>query len=339
MKTLIYAVVFSLFLSATVRAALVGEVSVGGIKWSNAYEQNDIVTPHVWINYMPESLIAWQPSIPSSIEKVTLIRRGGTESTELTINVWAVEYNMNAEGVEDTPFFPGSATRSKRVFSLRNFDKESVFYTKTLNYTNVRSPFTAFKPSFKIGGLNEAFDDKPNGIYEGAVQLTLPVVYKRTPHEQVTYRRETFIVPVQIINKATTCQLSMVPGAYTVDLGVMVINTENEREETKVVPIKLTCNQKLFYGDIVLRGEKAPKTIFNNILKTSTDGVGIELEFTNKNMGDVEFNRALSFVKLLGGGIRAYDLSLNATPIFIDTSENVSRGPYDAIVNIKIIYD
>ena len=333
----------SLLLSTSAQAALVGEIKANALTWNNASANGELVTPHLWTNYAAETVAAWQPSIPTVDGRVVLTRRGGSGNdatvTITGVEVSTVEYNMNSAGTERNPFFSGTATKNANLFTKSGCGVSSTFYSKSIEYTNPQSPFTAFKPTIKLGNIAALFSGKANGIYEGNIVMTLPVVYKRTSSEQVTYRKRVFNLPIQITSNNTTCDLTQGKGQITVNLGVIGADMiSGPGAYTTNAPIQLTCSGNLVRGTITFTGTKAVGTSATNVVEakvrgganngTVIPGLGVELKFVNTGIGVINLNTPSDFTRAYDNSTRVYDLSLKARPVFTLPAAQVALGPY-----------
>ncbi|MCU8168615.1 hypothetical protein M2H12_23365, partial [Vibrio vulnificus] len=94
-----------------------------------------------------------------------------------------------------------------------------------------------------------ALQGKPNGVYQGSIQLSLPFVYKRSNGELVTQRTFSTTIPVQIVNHSVTCDVIAANKAQTINFGFigkdrLIDGTSNK----KVVPMGVSCNNPLTFG-------------------------------------------------------------------------------------------
>ena len=340
-------VLVSLLLSTSAQAALVGEIKANALTWNNANKNGELVTPHLWTNYAAETVAAWQPSIPTVNSSVVLTRRGsgGSEATVTIpgVEVTTVQYNTNSAGTEKNPFFSGTATKSGNVFTKSGSGIGSTFYGKTIEYTNPQSPFTAFKPAIKLGDIAALFSGKANGIYEGNIVMTLPIVYKRTNSEQVTYKKHVVNLPIRITSNNTTCDLTQGKGQTTVNLGIIGADMiSGPGAYTTDVPIQLTCTGSLASGTITFTGTKATGTSATNVVEakvrgganngTVIPGLGVELKFANTGIEAINLNTPSNFIQAYNSNTRVYDLSLKARPVFTLPAAQVALGPYQSTV-------
>lgn len=340
----------SLLLSTSAQAALVGKIKANALTWNNANQNGELVTPHLWSNYSAETVVAWQPSIPTVESRVVLTRRGGSGSgsnatvTISSVEVSTVQYNMNTGATETGPFFPGTATKNGNTFTKSGSGISSTFYGKSIEYINPQSPFTAFKPTIKLGNIVPLFDGEPNGIYEGNIVIKLPVVYKRTSSEQVTYKNHVVNLPIQITSNNITCDLTQGGGRTTVNLGTFGADAiSSPGAHTTDVPILLTCSGSLVNGTITFSGAKASGTSATNVVEARVrggtnsgaviPGLGVELDFANTSIAPMRLNSPSNFTQAYNSGTRVYNLSLKARPVFTFPAAQVGLGPYQSTVN------
>ncbi|MCU8269302.1 hypothetical protein M2G84_22320, partial [Vibrio vulnificus] len=251
---------FFMLCSYTAQASnLSGEITNGTLRWSNAANVGSAVMPHGWVNVQPDTVVAWQPGIPSSgANKLTLTLQGASSaSAEVSVDVKGIEYVQNG-GTEAAPFFAGTATKNGSTYTKSGSGRGAVFYNKTLTYTLGQTPFTLYRPIIELGNLVTALQGKPNGVYQGSIQLSLPFVYKRSNGELVTQRTFSTTIPVQIVNHSVTCDVIAANKAQTINFGVigadrLLDGTSNK----KVVPMGVSCNNPLTFGGVTLSAREA----------------------------------------------------------------------------------
>ena len=251
---------------------------------------------------------------------------------------------MNSAGTEKKSFFSGTATKSGNVFTKSGSGISSTFYNGSIEYANPQSPFTAFKPAIKLGSVAAVFNGKANGIYEGNIVMTLPIVYKRASSEQVTYKKQLVNLPIQITSNNTTCDLTQGKGSTMVNLGIIgadMISGPGGAYTTDV-PIQLTCTGSLVRGNITFTGNKATGISATNVVEakvrggenngTVIPGLGVELKFANTGIEAINLNTPSNFIQAYNSNTRVYDLSLKARPVFTRPEVRVALGPYQSTV-------
>ena len=304
---------------------LSGELTSSGLRWYNASAIGSTIIPHGWVNTFPDAVFEWQPSIPSVPSKLILTHQGNSStSIEVAIGVTAIEY-ASLTGTQGNALVPGSATKNGAVFTMGNSVGANLF-NGTLEFDGiVRTPFTQYRPTLTIRNIEAALRGKPNGVYQGQIAMSLPVVYRRNKGEQVTYRSIGAQIPVQIVNRSVTCRQINPPqeikfgivGADTLKAG-----TANVHD----IPFRLQCDNSLSFAGMtirVTRGQDASIASRAIIKASNHDNVGIEL-LAGHAWGGRPFSIGIE-MPFIGNGSRNifpsnetdFDLSFKATPVAI----------------------
>lgn len=326
--------------SGTLCAAnLSGDITRTGLKWSNAFVgSSNTVMPHGWITVNPDAVVAWQPAVPSSLaSKLTLTLQGSTPATvEVAVSVKGIEY-AHASSVEASPFFTGSATKSGNTYTRGSgAGRSAEFYNKTLTHTNSQTPFTAYRPVIELGDLVGAMKGKPNGVYQGQIQLALPIVYRRNTNELITQRSLAYSLPVQIVNNSVTCEVP--PSFKTQEVNFGIVGADRLLDGTvnqKVVPFGLVCSNALAFGGVTFVGQDA--NIANRTVVAASDHTGVGIELTPKGaLNRVVLNEEIKFSELFADGTTNFDLSFYARPVA--TMSNVESKDFRASVRLEFRY-
>ncbi|WP_146146371.1 fimbrial protein [Photobacterium kishitanii] len=319
-------------------ANLSGDINGGVFSWNNAYSQNGGIVPQGWMNAVPEAVAEWQPSVPSAPATLTLTQNGGSASVVVPVDVIGVQYNANGRGSDGTAFFAGSATQpNPNVWMKAGSGVSAQFFSKTVAFTNAQTPFTAFKPILDVGDIQTLFRGKPSGVYQGNIALTLPLVYKRTSVEQVTYRIKQFTLPVQITKRSVTCTIPTEQMNQTVILGISTAAdiVSGSVYSTKV-PLQLNCDSSVYSGTITFLGNDA-NIIGKAVVKAKNrHDIGVELT-SIKNLTRIELNKVIDYTTLFPANTKNYDFSFNAKPVALQPI--VAPGDYEAQVVINVMYN
>lgn len=335
------------FISSGAQASnLSGAITNSGLKWSNAaIGSGNTVMPHGWITVSPDTVVAWQPAVPLSLaSKLTLTLQGATSATaEVNVSVKGIEY-AHTSTAEASPFFAGSATKSGNTYTVGSGTSQSAaFYNKTLTHTNSQTPFTAYRPVLELGDLVAAMRGKPNGVYQGVVQLSLPFVYRRNSGELITQRSFGFSLPVQIINNSVTC---VVPAAFRVqEINFGIVGEDRLQNGTanqKVVPFGLTCNNPLTFGGITfvatdanITGKEVVQAVAAGTNPVETMGMGIQLT-PRGTFNRVVLNEEINFSDMFADGTTNFDLSFYARPVA--TKPVIENKNFRASVRLDLRY-
>ncbi|HIF9114919.1 TPA: fimbrial protein [Photobacterium damselae] len=346
MNKFISVLLLSLFSGSLYAANLSGDITNGGLKWNNATTgSSNTVMPHGWITLSPDTVVAWQPAIPSSLaNKLTLTLQGATAATvEVNVAVKGIEY-AHTSTTEATPFFTGSATKAGNTFTLGSGAGQSAaFYSKTLTHLNSQTPFTAYRPIIELGDIVAAMKNKPNGVYQGVIQLSLPFVYRRNADELITQRSFGFSLPVQIINNSVTCDVPPAFKVQEIDFGIigadrLLDGTANQ----KVVPFGLVCNNPLTFGGITFVGTDANIT-GKEVIQAVVDGsnpsesIGMGIQLTPKGtFNRVVLNQEINFSEMFADGTTNFDLSFYARPVA--TKPVIENKKFRASVRLTLRY-
>ena len=326
--------------SSAYAANLTGDNNGGVFSWNNAYSQNGGIVPQGWMNAVPEAVAEWQPSVPSAPAILTLTQNGGSASVVVPVDVIGVQYNANGRGSDGTAFFAGSATQpnpNSNVWMKAGSGVSAQFFSKTVAFTNAQTPFTAFKPILDVGDIQTLFKGKPSGVYQGNIALILPLVYKRTSTEQVTYNNVPFTLPVQITNRSVTCTMPADQAIQEINLGIIAAgDIVSGAAYTTRVPITLNCDNTVWSGAITFTGTDANISGKAVVKATGRDDIGVELT-PIKHLTRIELNKAIDYTKLFPANTKNYDFSFNAKPVALKPT--VAVGDYNARIVVNVTYN
>lgn len=329
-----------LLASSSVHAAnLSGDIVAGKLTWRNATVTEGGMAPHGWSTVLPESVVAWQPSVPSAVTPIlTMNQQGGSKTVAIPVDVVGVQYHLNKNGTDGAPFFTGGAQKKgANTWVATGSGKGAHFYSKTVNYAEARTPFTAFKPIIKFENIDTLFQGKPGGVYVGDLSLNLPFVFKRAGTEQVTYNTLPFTVPVQITHRVVTCSIPKEQAAAReVNLGIIgVDDIVNGAAYSTKVPLQLNCDSSVSFGQVTFGGVDANVPNKAVVQANKRDDLGVELT-PIKYLPRIELNKPMDYNRIFPSNIKNYDFSFNAKPVA--TKPTVAVGKYDANLTVNVTY-